>query len=220
MEKIKLTKAFLKENNITVIDVNSVYISTDVKLGKNITIYPNTFIMGNTVIADDVVIKPNCYIDNCIIGKGVTIMCSYLEDSTIGDNSTVGPYARLRSNTVIGNNVRIGNFVEMKNVVLKDGTKAAHLAYVGDAEVGEGCNIGCGAIFVNYDGKKKHKTTVENGCFIGSNCNIIAPCHIEENSYICAGTTVTDNVAKDSFVIGRVRQEVKPNYPHKYLKND
>jgi len=141
-------------------------------------------------------------------------------NAEIGKNVLVGPFARLRNGAVIQDNVKIGNFVEVKKSVVGEDSKASHLAYIGDAEIGKGCNIGCGAIFVNYDGKDKHKSTVGDNCFIGSNCNVIAPCDIEDDSYICAGTTVTKKVEKGDFVIGRVRQEHKKNYKHKYLKKD
>ena len=108
--------------------------------------------------------------------------------------------------------------VEIKNAVIGKGSKVSHLAYVGDADIGEGCNIGCGAIFVNYNGREKNRTTVGDNCFIGSNCNVIAPLVIESNSYVCAGTTLTENVKSDDFVIGRVRQQVKENRAHEYLK--
>jgi bifunctional UDP-N-acetylglucosamine pyrophosphorylase/glucosamine-1-phosphate N-acetyltransferase len=114
--------------------------------------------------------------------------------------------------------VKIGNFVEVKNARVGDGTAVSHLAYVGDCDIGAGCNIGCGAIFVNYDGKTKHRTTVEDNCFIGSNCNIIAPVHIAKNSYICAGTTVTKDTQNLDFVIGRVEPTVKSGRAKGYLK--
>jgi bifunctional UDP-N-acetylglucosamine pyrophosphorylase/glucosamine-1-phosphate N-acetyltransferase len=113
----------------------------------------------------------------------------------------------------------IGNFVEVKNATVGENTKACHLAYIGDATIGKNCNIGCGAIFVNYNGKIKNKTFVGDNCFIGSNCNIIAPVNIESNSFITAGTTITEDVKSGDFVIGRVRQQVKPNRAYKYLKN-
>ena len=119
---------------------------------------------------------------------------------------------------MLGKKVKVGNFVEIKNANVGDGTKVSHLAYVGDADVGENCNIGCGAIFVNYNGKSKSRTKVGNNSFIGSNCNIIAPVNIEKNTYVCAGTTITENVNEDDFVIGRVRQVVKENRAHEYLK--
>ena len=115
--------------------------------------------------------------------------------------------------------MHIGNFVEIKNSTLGEGTKACHLAYVGDADIGKNVNIGCGAIFVNYNGRTKSRSKVGDNCFIGSNANVIAPVEIEDNSYVCAGTTVTEKVNSDDFVIGRVRQEVKKNRAHDYLKN-
>ena len=132
---------------------------------------------------------------------------------------SVGPFARLRPDADVRDNAKIGNFVEIKNAIIGENTKVSHLAYVGDAEVGKNCNIGCGAIFVNYNGRTKSRTVVGDNCFIGSNCNIIAPVAIASDSYICAGTTVTEDINADDFVIGRVRQEVKPCRAHKYLKN-
>ncbi|MBR2322952.1 MAG: hypothetical protein IKA54_05110 [Clostridia bacterium] len=136
----------------------------------------------------------------------------------MGKNCTVGPFARLRPNAVIGDGAKIGNFVEVKNSSVGKGCKVSHLAYVGDADLGENCNIGCGAIFVNYDGVNKHRTTVGNGCFIGSNCNVIAPVKIDDGAYVCAGTTITSNLASGDFAIGRVKQVVKPNRADRYLK--
>lgn len=199
-------------------DKKSVFIDKTVKIGKNVVIYENNRIEGETVIGDGVVILPNCYIKNCIIGKNSTFNYSQAEDATVGENVLVGPFARLRPKSDIRDNAKIGNFVEIKNAVIGEGTKVSHLAYVGDADVGKGCNIGCGAIFVNYNGRTKNRTFVGDNCFIGSNCNIIAPVKIESDSYICAGTTVTNDVSSDDFVIGRVRQEIKPHRAHEYLK--
>lgn len=194
------------------------YIDKTVKIGDNVTIYENNRIEGETKIGDNVVIYPNCYIKDCIIESNVVIDNSHMVGAYVGKKSTIGPYARLRPNANIKEEVKIGNFVEIKNAVVGKNSKISHLAYVGDAEIGENCNIGCGVIFVNYNGKEKNKTFVGDNCFIGSNCNIIAPVKIEKNCYICAGTTVTENVNNDDFVIGRVRQEVKKKTAHKYLK--
>lgn len=220
MKKITLTDEFVKNHKLNIIDKRSVYIEQGVAIGNNVTIYPNNYIVGKTTIGDNVTIKPNCYIDSCTIGNESLIISSYIENAEIGKNVLVGPFARLRNGAVINDNVKIGNFVEVKKSVVGEDSKASHLAYIGDATIGKGCNIGCGAIFVNYDGKDKHRSTVGDNCFIGSNCNVIAPCEIEDDSYICAGTTVTKKVDKGDFVIGRVRQEHKKNYKHKYLKKD
>ena len=209
---------FTHGENFKIIDKKSVFIDKTVKIGKNVVIYENNRIEGDTVIGDGAVIMPNCYIKNCKIGNGSTFNYSQAEDATVGANVSVGPFARLRPKADVRDNAKIGNFVEIKNAVIGEGTKVSHLAYVGDAEVGKNCNIGCGAIFVNYNGRTKSRTTVGDNCFIGSNCNIIAPVKIASDSYICAGTTITDDVSSDDFVIGRVRQEVKAGRAHEYLK--
>ncbi len=201
-----------------VVDKKSVFIDKSVVIGKNVKIYENNRIEGNTVIGDNCVILPNNYIIDTVIGENSVINHSQTEQAIIGKDCKVGPFARLRPKAELKDKVQIGDFVEVKNAVLGKGTKANHLAYVGDADVGENCNIGCGAIFVNYNGRTKSRTTVGDNCFIGSNCNIIAPVNIESNSYVCAGTTITENVNEDDFVIGRVRQTVKHNRAHQYLK--
>ncbi len=211
---------FKHGKNFIVKDKRSVFIGKNVIIGNNVTIYENNRIDGNCVIKDGVVILPGCYIVDTIIGENSVINHSQSEKAEVGKDCSVGPFARLRPNAKICDLVKIGNFVEIKNATIGKGTKVSHLAYVGDADLGENCNIGCGAIFVNYDGVNKHRTSVGDGCFIGSNCNVIAPVNIESRSYICAGTTVTENVKCDDFVIGRVRQQVKENRAHEYLKKE
>lgn len=188
------------------IDDKNTYISEEAVIADDVVIYPNNHIIGKTTIGKGSVIMPNCIITDCHIGENTKITATVMEQAKVGDNTTVGPFAYLRKGSDIGNHCRIGDFVEVKNAIIGDYTKASHLAYVGDVTVGERCNIGCGCIFVNYDGKNKHRSTVENNCFIGSNSNIIAPVVLREGSYIAAGTTVTDETPQDSFVIGRARQ--------------
>lgn len=212
--KVKHGKNFILKNK------RSIFIDSTVVIGDNVTIYENNRIEGYCEIKDGAVIMPNCYLKDTVVGCNSVINASQCEMATVGDNCSVGPFARLRPNAKIENCAKIGNFVEIKNAVIGEGTKVSHLAYVGDAEVGKNCNIGCGAIFVNYNGKSKNKTIVGDGCFIGSNCNLIAPLNISEKSYICAGTTVTENVNVDDFVIGRVRAQVKENRAHQYLKGE
>lgn len=198
------------------IDKNTTYISSEAQIAEDVVIYPNNNIIGNTVIGKGTVIMPNCIITDSIIGENAKVTAAVMEEARVGDNTTVGPFSYLRKGACIGNHCRIGDFVEIKNSVIGDYTKASHLAYVGDVTIGERCNVGCGVIFVNYDGKKKHRSTVEDNCFIGSNCNIIAPVTLRENSYIAAGTTVTDETPNDSFVIGRSRQIVKESKTSRY----
>lgn len=209
---------YKKGKNLKILDKKSVFIDSTVVIGNNVTIYENNRIMGNTIIKDNVTILPGCYIIDSVIEDGSKINASQLDNAIVEKDCDVGPFARLRPKAVIKSNAKIGNFVEIKNATIGMGSKVSHLAYVGDADIGENCNIGCGAIFVNYNGRTKNRTTVGDQCFIGSNCNVIAPVNIESKSYICAGTTITENVMTDDFVIGRVRQEVKRNRAHKYLK--
>ncbi len=194
----------------------SCFIGKNVKFGKNVTIYENNHIDGQCYIGDGCVLLPGNFISDSQIGKNCTIVSSVIEKSTVFDNVSIGPFARVRPQTKIFNNCKIGNFVEIKNSSIGKNTKISHLAYVGDSEIGDDCNIGCGVIFANYNGKCKNKCKVGRHVFIGSNCNIIAPVNIEDDSFICAGTTVTQDVKKDDFVIGRARQENKPNKAGKY----
>ena len=210
--------SYIHGENLVLKDEKSIFIDDTVVIGKNVVIYENNRIEGNTVIGDGVVLLPNNYIVNTVIGAGTTVNYSQSEEAVIGKNCKIGPFSRLRPKAILGDDVHVGNFVEIKNANVGDGTKANHLAYVGDADIGKGCNIGCGAIFVNYNGRIKQRTEVGDNCFIGSNCNIIAPVKIEKNSFICAGTTITKNVYEDDFVIGRVRQETLSNRAHNYLK--
>ena len=198
------------------LDEKSCFIGPNVKIGDNVVIYENNHIEGDVTIGDNCKILPNNFIVDCKIGEGTTVHASVMNESVVGKNCVVGPYARLRKDSFIGDECVIGNFVEVKNSRLGKQKKACHLAYIGDADIGDRCNIGCGAIFINYNGREKHRTKVGNHVFIGSNCNIIAPVEIDDDSYICAGTTITHKVNKEDFVIGRVRQEIKPGYGKKY----
>ena len=198
------------------INKKSCYIDKKVKLGKNITIYENNRIEGNTEIGDNTILLPGNYIKSSKIGKECQIHNSVIEECCLENNVKIGPFAHLRPKSTIKSDCKIGNFVEIKNSTIGKGCKVSHLAYVGDSIIGENCNIGCGVIFANYDGKKKNKTNVGNHVFIGSNSNIIAPVNIADNSYICAGTTITKDTCPNDFVIGRVRQENKKNKAQKY----
>lgn len=210
----------IARKNYIIKDKSTTFIDEKVKIGENVIIYENNRIEGNSVIGDNVTIYPNSYISNTIIGKGTKIYSSFIEKSVIGSCSSIGPYAHLRTGSKIGDFVRVGNFCEIKNADIGDRTKVSHLAYVGDAVIGKNCNIGCGVIFVNYNGKTKQKTTVEDGAFIGSNVNLIAPVMVKSGAYVCAGTTVDKDIEADDFVIGRVRQESKPQRAKAYLNKN
>lgn len=198
-EKIMLAGAII-------IDPANTYIDDGVVVGIDTVINPGVILSGSTVIGDDCVIGSETRIVNSVIGNRVEILKSNIVDSKIGDGSKVGPYANLRPNSILGKNVKIGDFVEVKNSNIGDNSKASHLTYIGDGEVGTGVNIGCGVVFVNYDGVNKNKTIVCDNAFIGCNTNLIAPVTVEDNSYVAAGSTITEDVEKYSLGIARARQ--------------
>jgi len=202
-------------NGVTVIDTGSAYIEADVKIGADTILYPGTVLRGSTVIGEDCIIGPSADIADSVIGDGVTVRYSTIDQSEAGDGSSIGPYANLRPGSKLGKDCKIGDFVELKNAVLGDDSKVSHLSYVGDAEVGRGVNIGCGAITVNYDGFNKSKTVIGDDAFIGSNVNLIAPVHIGDGAYVVAGSTVTHDVPGGDLAIARERQVNKPGYADK-----
>jgi len=178
----------------------------------------NNEIINCKFIGKDIVIGNNNTLKNCVIASETFVTDSYIENTLIGKGCTIGPFARLRENTNIGDNCRIGNFVEIKNSQISKGVKIAHLAYVGDAIIGENTNIGCGVVFANYNGHSKNISRVGKNCFIGSNVNIVAPIIINDDIFVCAGTTITEDTNPGDFVIGRARAIVKKKYSY-YLKN-
>lgn len=215
--KIRINEMHLK-NGVTIMDPNNTYIGPNVTIEQDVVVYPGTMLMGNTHVETNAIIGPNTEIENCTIGQGTVIKQSVLKDSTIGKEVNVGPFAHIRPETTVGNEVRVGNFVELKKSVIGDNTKVPHLSYIGDANFGENINIGCGTITVNYDGKDKHVTTIEDNSFIGCNSNLVAPVTIKRGSYVAAGSTITDNVPEESLAIARSRQTNKEGYAAKMRK--
>lgn len=203
------------QQGVTIYDVNSTYIGPDVELERDVIIYPNNYISGNTKIGKGVVLMPNNTIINSTIEEKTTVTNSVIDDSFVGKNSTVGPFAHIRAKANLAGENRVGNFVEIKASSLDVGAKSAHLSYLGDAQIGKRVNIGCGTITVNYDGKNKSKTIIGDDSFIGCNANLIAPVTIGKNNIVAAGTTLTDSTKDDSFVIGRSRQVEKEDYANK-----
>lgn len=197
---------------VTIEDASSTYIGPDVVIGPDTIIRPGTHILGTTVIGKQNIIGPSSYLDNVVVGDGNHIHFSHVVDSQIGNANEVGPYARLRGHTVIADHTRVGNFVEFKACILHDGAKAAHLSYLGDVDVGEKSNIGCGTIVANYDGCNKSKTIIGKDVFVGSGSTLIAPVVVEDNAFIAAGSTINRDVPKDDLAIARTRQENKPGY--------
>ena len=206
-------------NGVTIINPDNTYISADAEIGRDTVLQPGTMIEGKTVIGDGCTIGPNSQIVDSTIGDQTTIHSSVVLQSEIGSNTAIGPFAHIRPETNLGDSVRIGNFVEVKKSTFGDGSKAAHLSYIGDANVGSGVNFGCGTIVVNYDGKQKHVTTVEDDAFIGCNSNLLAPVTIGKGAYVAAGSTISKNVPKNSLAIARVRQENKEDYVSKLKHN-
>ncbi len=178
------------EDGVTMHDPASVYFSYDTEVGKDVVIEPNVFIGPGVKLSDNVTIRA----------------FSHIEGATLKSGVTVGPFARLRPGAELAENVHIGNFVEIKNAKLGKGVKAGHLAYIGDATVGEGTNYSCGAITANYDGVNKHKTVIGKNVMVGSNVNLIAPVTIGDGAYLAAGSTITADVPKDKLGIARARQ--------------
>lgn len=205
------------QNGVTIIDPASTYIGPDVTIGQDTVIYPGTVLSGHTVIAEDCVIGPQTEIANCQIGQGTVIRQSVAHDSEIGREVAIGPFAHIRPQSDIKDEVKIGNFVEIKKAVFGKGSKASHLSYIGDAEVGSNVNIGCGSITVNYDGKNKFLTKIEDNVFIGCNTNLIAPVTVREGAYVAAGSTITNEVPKEALAIARAKQVNKENYVAKMI---
>lgn len=197
------------DNAALILDKTAIYIDIDAEIEEGAIIYPMVTIKGKSVIKSEAIIRSGSVIDNSTIESGADILASFIYDSKIGEKTTVGPCSLIRANSNVGNNVRIGDFVEIKASILEDGVKAAHLTYIGDAEVGEKTNIGCGTVFANYNGKIKQKTIVGKNAFIGSNTNLIAPVKIGNNAYTAAGSTVTEDVPEDTLCIARSRQIIK-----------
>jgi bifunctional UDP-N-acetylglucosamine pyrophosphorylase/glucosamine-1-phosphate N-acetyltransferase len=207
----------LMENGVLVIDPKATYIEESVKIGSGSVIYPGVYLKGKTQIGSFCLVEPHCFIHDCQIADSVQIKAgSYLESSIVHSKCSIGPYARLRPESELLEEVHIGNFVEIKKSKLGKKTKAAHLAYVGDAEVGEECNIGCGTIFVNYlPNKSKHKTKIGNNTFIGSDVQLIAPLEVGSNATIGAGSVITKNVPDGALAVTRASQMIKENYQPK-----
>lgn len=202
----------LISQNVIIDDARTVYIDKECIIGKGVRLEPNIILEGRVVIGDNSVIGANSTLRNCSIGENTIVRSSYIEDSKVGDRVTIGPFAYIRKDSVIADNCRIGDFVEIKKSVLHKGVKSAHLTYIGDAEVGECTNVGCGTVFANYNGIIKQRTVVGKRVFIGCNSNLVAPLIVGDNAYIAAGSTVTADVPNESLCIARQRQIIKPDW--------
>ncbi|KOR85014.1 bifunctional N-acetylglucosamine-1-phosphate uridyltransferase/glucosamine-1-phosphate acetyltransferase [Bacillus sp. FJAT-22058] len=199
-------------NGVTIIDPLTTFIEADVQIGQDTVINPGSFIKGKSIIGQDCLIGPNTEISNCEIGDGTEVLQSVMHESSIGSFVKIGPFAHVRPQSDIKDSVKIGNFVEIKKTVFGKGSKASHLSYIGDAEVGENVNIGCGSITVNYDGKNKYLTKIEDNVFIGCNSNLVAPVTVGEGAYVAAGSTITQDVPQQALSVARARQVNKEDY--------
>ncbi|GAB4072122.1 bifunctional UDP-N-acetylglucosamine diphosphorylase/glucosamine-1-phosphate N-acetyltransferase GlmU [Barrientosiimonas marina] len=199
-------------NGVTLIDPDHTYIEPGAVIEPDVLIQPGSSIKGETTISQNTEIGPYTEIDDCFIGADSLVRQSVAEDSHIGDRVQIGPYAHIRPEASIGDDVKVGNFVEVKRSNVGNQTKLPHLSYIGDADVGRRVNLGSGTVTVNYDGKEKHLTTIEDDAFIGCNTNLVAPITVGKGSYVAAGSTITDKVPENSLAIARERQTTKEGY--------
>lgn len=191
---------------------DGVIIGPDVTIGRGTVILPGTILRGKVAIGEDCTIGPNSLIENSIIHDNVIVNASQIRQSEVFEGTDIGPFSQIRPNCKVGPRVHIGDFVEVKNSVLDEGTKVAHLTYVGDSDIGKRVNFGCGCVTVNYDGQNKARCTVGDDSFIGCNTNLVAPVTIGEGAYTAAGSTITDDVPSDALGIARARQVVKDGW--------
>jgi bifunctional UDP-N-acetylglucosamine pyrophosphorylase/glucosamine-1-phosphate N-acetyltransferase len=206
----------LMESGVSILDPASARIDYDVRIGPDSAIHPFVTIEGTSTLANEVTVRSHSRITNSRVGSRTTVLDgSVIVDSEIGDDVSVGPRAHLRMGAVLENRVKVGNFVEVKKSRLGEGTKAMHLAYIGDATIGKNVNVGAGVITCNYDGVNKHQTIIEDDVFVGSDSQLIAPVRIGQGAYVAAGSTISEDVPADALAIGRGRQVVKNDWAKK-----
>ena len=220
-EELKMRiNAKLISNGVNIVDPYSTYIGQDVIIDKTTIIYPGVVIEGKCLIGKGNVISGSSYLINVVIGDGNNIVSSRITDSIIHNNVNIGPNAHIRNASEIYDEARIGNYVEIKNTRIGKLTRVAHLAYLGDAQIGEDVNIGCGVITINYDGTRKYATIIKDHAFIGSNANLIAPITVGEYSMVAAGSTVDEDVLDGDMAISRLYQTNKKGYGYRYINKE
>lgn len=217
MRQRKLNELMI--SGVTVMDPGSTFIDNNVSIGTDTVIYPFTWLEGNTVIGNECSIGPNVRLTNTVIGDHAVVHFTYGHDCILENDVTVGPYVHLRPNTVLHTGVKVGNFVEIKNSLIGKNSKVPHLSYVGDTDMGSGVNIGSGTITVNYDGKNKHRTNIEDDAFIGCNANLIAPVTVGKGAYVAAGSTITKNIPPSALGVARARQSNFEGWAEKRTKD-
>ncbi len=203
------------KNGVMMIDPNATYIDADAEIGPDTLIHPGCLIEGRTKIGGGCTITQSSRIIDSVIGEGTSVQASLIKESVIGKNASIGPFVQLRPHSSVGDGCRVGNFVEIKNSNVANNVSISHLSYIGDGDVGEKTNIGCGVIFSNYDGVKKHRTVVGKNCFIGCNTNLVPPVSIGDNAFIAAGSTITEDVPEGALGIARARQVNKDGWKTK-----
>ena len=209
----KMSAEKLLEQGITLLDATRVDVRGVVEAGKDCSVDVNVIFEGKVSLGENVTIKSNVVLQDVSIGdNSIVESFSHLSSATVGSNCSIGPYARLREGSEIGDNAKIGNFVETKKTKLGDGAKANHLAYLGDAEIGDKTNIGAGTITCNYDGTNKHKTTIGQESFIGTNSSLVAPVNIGKGAYVGAGSVITKDVPDEALAVGRGKQVTKEDW--------
>ena len=199
-------------NGVSFVNPDATYIDVDVEIAPEVQVEANVTLKGQTKIGAETILTNGTYIVDSVIGERTVITSSMIEESSVADGVTVGPYAHIRPGSSLAKDVHVGNFVEVKGSSIGENTKAGHLTYIGNSEVGANVNFGAGTITVNYDGQKKYKTIIGNNVFVGSNSTIIAPVELGDNSLVGAGSTITKDVPADAIALGRGRQINKEDY--------
>ena len=209
-----------EKNGVRFISIDGVDISPLAEISPGTVIYQGTIIKGKSKIGKNTVLGPNTIIDGSVIGENCVINSTQIESSTLEDNVTAGPFCHIRPNCVIKNGAHLGNFVEVKNSIIGENTKAGHLTYIGDSDVGKNVNFGCGSITANYDGVKKARCNIGDNAFIGCNTNLVAPVNIGPGAYTAAGSTITKDVPAGSLAISRSReQKIIDGWAIKHMNN-
>lgn len=217
-EALEAKRQDLLAAGVVMMDPTAVWVESQVTVGKGTVLLPGTILRGSTAVGENCTIGPNVMLTDTTVEDNVTINSAQIEESIIRKNCEIGPYTHIRPHCDVGEGSKIGAFVQLKNCNLGKGTKMAHLTYVGDADVGERVNFGCGTVTCNYDGNAKHRTTIGSDVFVGCNTNLVAPVTLADGVYTAAGSTVTRDVEADALVIARARQEVKPGWAAEHRK--
>jgi bifunctional UDP-N-acetylglucosamine pyrophosphorylase/glucosamine-1-phosphate N-acetyltransferase len=201
----RIVEHWMREG-VTITDPQTTWMGVNVRLEPDVTIHQNTQLHGRTTIRSGAVVGPDCTMTNTEVGEGATVLKSHTDSVVIGAGATIGPFSYLRPGTRLGARTKAGAFVEMKAAEVGDDTKVPHLSYVGDATIGERSNVGCGTVFVNYDGVDKHHTTVGDDVRLGSDTMLVAPVTVADGAYTAAGSVITDDVPAGAIAVARERQ--------------